>query len=62
VKAATAAGVPTLMLLTGGFAETDLREAGAVEVARSIVAPREHGVERNPRPRPLTAFALSFAI
>jgi hypothetical protein len=45
VKAVTAAGVPTRMLPTGGFAETDLREAGAVEVARSIVALRGHGVE-----------------
>jgi HAD superfamily hydrolase (TIGR01549 family) len=45
VKAAKAAGVPTLALLTGGFAEAELREAGAVEVAESIVSLRERGVE-----------------
>jgi HAD superfamily hydrolase (TIGR01549 family) len=45
VKAATAAEVPTLALLTGGFAEAELREAGAVEVARSIVKLREGGIE-----------------
>ena len=28
VKAATAAGVPTLALLTGGFSEAELREVG----------------------------------
>ena len=36
VKAAEAAGIPTLAVLTGGFAEAELREAGAVEVVRSI--------------------------
>ena len=45
VKAAAAAGVPTLALLTGGFSEAELREAGAAEVAQSIAALREHGVE-----------------
>ena len=45
VKAAAAAEVPTLALLTGGFSEAELREAGAVEVAKSIAALREHGVE-----------------
>jgi len=45
VKAAGAAGVPTLALLTGGFSEAELREAGAAEVARSIVDVREAGVE-----------------
>jgi HAD superfamily hydrolase (TIGR01549 family) len=45
VKAAAAAEVPTLALLTGGFSEAELREVGAVEVARSIAAVREHGVE-----------------
>jgi HAD superfamily hydrolase (TIGR01509 family) len=36
VKAAKAAGIPTLAVLTGGFAEAELREAGAAEVVRSI--------------------------
>jgi HAD superfamily hydrolase (TIGR01509 family) len=36
VKAATAAGIPTLAVLTGGFSETELREAGASEVVRSV--------------------------
>jgi phosphoglycolate phosphatase-like HAD superfamily hydrolase len=45
VKAAAAAEVPTLALLTGGFSEAELREAGAAEVSRSIVTLREHGVE-----------------
>jgi HAD superfamily hydrolase (TIGR01509 family) len=36
VKAAEAAGVPTLAVLTGGFSEAELREAGAVEVRESI--------------------------
>jgi HAD superfamily hydrolase (TIGR01549 family) len=45
VKAAQAAGVPTLGLLTGGFSESELREVGAAEVSHSIVALREHGVE-----------------
>jgi HAD superfamily hydrolase (TIGR01549 family) len=44
VKAAQAAGVPTLALLTGGFGEAELREAGAVEVKRSIAELREGGV------------------
>jgi HAD superfamily hydrolase (TIGR01549 family) len=45
VKAAEAAGVPTLALLTGGFSAAELREAGAVEVKRSLAALREEGVE-----------------
>jgi HAD superfamily hydrolase (TIGR01549 family) len=45
VKAAEAAGVPTLGLLTGGFSESELREVGAVEVSHSIAALRKHGVE-----------------
>jgi phosphoglycolate phosphatase-like HAD superfamily hydrolase len=45
VKAAAAAGVPTLALLTGGFSEAELREVGAAEVSRSIVALRKHGVD-----------------
>lgn len=36
VKAAQAAGIPTLAVLTGGFAEAELREAGAAEVVKSI--------------------------
>ena len=45
VKAARAAEVPTLALLTGGFSEAELREAGAVEVKRSLAALRGEGVE-----------------
>jgi HAD superfamily hydrolase (TIGR01509 family) len=36
VKAAERAGMPTLAVLTGGFSEEELREAGAVEVCESI--------------------------
>ena len=36
VKAAKAAGIPTLAVLTGGFSEAELREAGASEVVRSV--------------------------
>jgi HAD superfamily hydrolase (TIGR01509 family) len=36
VKAAGAAGIPTLAVLTGGFSEAELREAGAAEVCESI--------------------------
>jgi HAD superfamily hydrolase (TIGR01549 family) len=36
VKAAEAAGVPTLAVLTGGFSAEELRNAGAVEVVESI--------------------------
>jgi HAD superfamily hydrolase (TIGR01509 family) len=36
VKAARAAGVPTLAVLTGGFSEAELREAGATQVVESI--------------------------
>jgi HAD superfamily hydrolase (TIGR01509 family) len=36
VKAADAAGIPTLAVLTGGFSEEELREAGAAEVFESI--------------------------
>ena len=36
VKAARAAGVPTLAVLTGGFSEAELREAGASQVVESI--------------------------
>jgi HAD superfamily hydrolase (TIGR01549 family) len=41
VKAADAAGIPTLAVLTGGFSAAELREAGAAEVVRSIDALRE---------------------
>ena len=36
VKAAKAAGLPTLAVLTGGFSEVELREAGAVQVVETI--------------------------
>jgi HAD superfamily hydrolase (TIGR01509 family) len=36
VKAADAAGVPTLAVLTGGFSAEELRDAGAAEVCESI--------------------------
>jgi HAD superfamily hydrolase (TIGR01549 family) len=36
VKAAKAAGLPTLAVLTGGFSEAELREAGAVQVVETI--------------------------
>ncbi len=36
VKAAKAAGIPTLAVLTGGFSEAELREAGASQVVESI--------------------------
>lgn len=36
VKAASAAGVPTLAVLTGGFSAAELRDAGAREVFESI--------------------------
>ena len=36
VKAAGAAGIPTLAVLTGGFSESELRDAGAAEIYESI--------------------------
>jgi HAD superfamily hydrolase (TIGR01549 family) len=45
VKAAAAAEVPTLALLTGGFSEAELREVGAAEVERSLATIRERGVD-----------------
>ncbi len=36
VKAASAASVPTVAVLTGGFSEAELREAGAIEVVGSV--------------------------
>ena len=41
VKAAEAAGIPTLAVLTGGFSEEELREAGAAAVVESIGELRE---------------------
>ena len=41
VKAAEAAGIPTLAVLTGGFSEAELREAGAAAIVRSIGALRD---------------------
>jgi HAD superfamily hydrolase (TIGR01549 family) len=41
VKAAERAGIPTLAVLTGGFSEEELREAGAAEVIKSVAALRE---------------------
>ena len=41
VEAARKAGVDTIAVLTGGFSEQELREAGAVAVFDSIVALRE---------------------
>jgi HAD superfamily hydrolase (TIGR01549 family) len=43
VKAASAAGVPTLAVLTGGFSEAELRESGAAAVVESIAALRGDG-------------------
>jgi HAD superfamily hydrolase (TIGR01549 family) len=36
IKAAKAAGIPTLAVLTGGFSEAELREAGATQVVETI--------------------------
>jgi HAD superfamily hydrolase (TIGR01509 family) len=41
VEAAKRAGVPTIAVLTGGFSEDELREAGAVEVFESVAELRE---------------------
>lgn len=48
VKAASAAGVPTLAVLTGGFSEAELREAGAAEVVESIAELRSAGSGDSP--------------
>jgi HAD superfamily hydrolase (TIGR01509 family) len=42
VEAAKRAGVPTIAVLTGGFSESELREAGAEEVFESVAELREH--------------------
>jgi HAD superfamily hydrolase (TIGR01509 family) len=47
VEAARRAGIETIAVLTGGFSEQELREAGAVAVFESIVALRE-GVGHTP--------------
>jgi HAD superfamily hydrolase (TIGR01509 family) len=41
IEAADRAGVPTLAVLTGGFSEQELREAGAREVYESVAQLRE---------------------
>lgn len=48
VKAASAAGVPTLAVLTGGFSAAELREAGAAEVVESIRELRSTGAGDSP--------------
>jgi HAD superfamily hydrolase (TIGR01509 family) len=40
IEAAERAGVPTIAVLTGGFSEVELTEAGAVEVYDSVAARR----------------------
>jgi HAD superfamily hydrolase (TIGR01549 family) len=45
VEAATRAGVPTITVLTGGFSEAELRDAGAGWVFESILALRERLAE-----------------
>jgi HAD superfamily hydrolase (TIGR01549 family) len=54
VKAADAAGIPTLAVLTGGFSEAELREAGAAEVVKSIGELRKDrdGLQRLARRKP----------
>jgi HAD superfamily hydrolase (TIGR01509 family) len=42
VEAAKRAGVPTIAVLTGGFSEAELREAGAEQVFESVAELREH--------------------
>jgi HAD superfamily hydrolase (TIGR01509 family) len=42
VKAAKGAGIPTVAVLTGGFSEQEVRDAGAVAVFESIAELREH--------------------
>jgi phosphoglycolate phosphatase-like HAD superfamily hydrolase len=46
-KAAARAGIETLAVLTGGFAEGELREAGAITVFESVAKLRE-GLDRTP--------------
>ncbi len=42
IEAATRAGVETLAVLTGGFSEAELRDAGALEVFETLVDLREN--------------------
>jgi HAD superfamily hydrolase (TIGR01509 family) len=42
VEAAKRAGVPTITVLTGGFSEPELRDAGASSVFESVAELREH--------------------
>ena len=49
VKAAQAAGVQTLAVLTGGFSEAELREAGAAQVVESIAELRVDSESLRPR-------------
>ena len=48
VKAASAAEVPTLAVLTGGFSAAELRDAGAAEVVESIAELRSAGAGDSP--------------
>ena len=48
VEAAARAEVKTIAVLTGGFSEAELREAGAVDVFESLV-----DAAREARPTPL---------
>ena len=43
VEAARKAGVDTIAVLTGGFSEAELREAGAVDVFESVRELRDSG-------------------
>jgi HAD superfamily hydrolase (TIGR01549 family) len=49
VKAAKRAGIETLAVLTGGFSEAELREAGAKEVFSSVDELRREGSPRRAR-------------
>ena len=49
VKAAKRAGIETLAVLTGGFSEAELREAGAKEVFTSVDELRSEGSPRRAR-------------
>jgi len=55
VKAAEAAGIPTLAVLTGGFSEEELREAGAAHVCESIGKLRKDRAELARLATPLAA-------
>ena len=48
VEAARRSDVPTIAVLTGGFSEAELRDAGAVAVFRSIAELRERGTQAIP--------------